>query len=95
MFIFSSHSQFLTLVVALRIERSATRLSDAFELPALDYLSIKSGASELNRPFFWVTRFLLPRQACFHLHLRPTTFNALWGIRTRPLRLERPPSLNQ
>ena len=37
MFIFSSHAQFLSLVVALRIERSATRLSDAFERPALDY----------------------------------------------------------
>jgi hypothetical protein len=37
MFIFSPHSQFLSLVVALRIERSATRLSDAFERPALDY----------------------------------------------------------
>lgn len=52
MFIFLSHSYYLFAVVALRIERSATRLSDAFERPALDYRSIKSGASELNRPFF-------------------------------------------
>jgi hypothetical protein len=51
MFIFSSHLQFLSLVVVLRIERSATRLSDAFERPALDYRSIKSGASESTAPF--------------------------------------------
>ena len=38
------------LVVALRIERSATRLSAAYGRPALDYLRvIKSGASESNR----------------------------------------------
>lgn len=48
-FSFSSHSQFLSAVVALRIERSAARLSDACERPALDYRSIKSGASESNR----------------------------------------------
>jgi hypothetical protein len=29
-----------------------------------------------------VTRLLLPRQSRFLLRLRPTTFNALWGIRT-------------
>jgi hypothetical protein len=45
MFVFSSHAQFLSLVVALRIERSATRLSDAFERPALDYrVSIQQSA---------------------------------------------------
>ena len=38
MFIFLTHAAFLSGVVALRIERSATRLSDAFERPALDYL---------------------------------------------------------
>ena len=38
MFISLTHATFLPGVVALRIERSATRLSDAFERPALDYL---------------------------------------------------------
>lgn len=35
---FLAHTTFLSGVVALRIERSATCLSDAFERPALDYL---------------------------------------------------------
>ena len=68
--VFPLGSRLLRLVVALRIELSATRLSAAPGPPALDYL-FKSGTSESNRPVYWATGLLPPNQACCHLHLCP------------------------
>ena len=51
-------------VVALGIELSATRLSAVFGQPALDYHVSRALRSRTET-------LLLPKQACFHLHLRP------------------------
>ena len=51
-------------VVALGIELSATRLSAGFGQPALDYHLGRALRSRTET-------LLLPKQACFHLHLRP------------------------
>ena len=49
-FILLTHAMFLSAVVALRIERSATRLSDAFERPALDYRGSCQRSAVSNQP---------------------------------------------
>jgi hypothetical protein len=51
-------------VVALRIELSATRLSAVYGQPALDYRLSRAPRSRTET-------FLLPKQACYHLHLYP------------------------
>ncbi len=59
------------LVVALRIELSAARLSAEHGPPALDDL----GMFLLSRaPRSRTENLLLPKQACFHLHLCPISF---------------------
>ena len=63
----------LLSVVALRIELSTTRLSAVSGQPALDYRAgrvprsrtARGGAAKQSTPL------LLPKQACFHLHLCP------------------------
>ena len=60
-------SSLSSTVVALRIERSATRLSDAFGRPALDYHPRNISRAPRSR----TENLVLPRHACSHLHLRP------------------------
>ena len=69
-------------VVALRIELSATRLSAGYGQPALDYRQSRAPRSRTET-------LLLPKQACFHLHLCPIVSSPC-GSRTQPARLERP-----
>ena len=68
-------------VVAPRIELSATRVSGGFGRPALDYrvvmceyvghLGVEPPVAE---PPTNENSLLLPKQACFHLHLYPMLF---------------------
>jgi hypothetical protein len=51
-------------VVALGIELSAAAVSGPLGQPALDYLISRAPRSRTET-------LLLPKQACFHLHLRP------------------------
>ena len=55
---------FSNSVVALRIELSATRLSAVSGQPALDYRLSRAPRSRTEN-------LLLPKQACYHLHLYP------------------------
>ncbi len=59
-------------------------------LPSSHFSRAPQGSSRL---VFLATRLLLPRQACFHLHLHPNVCS--WssspcGSRTQPSRLEKP-----
>ena len=60
----------LLQVVAPRIELSATRVSGGFGRPALDYHVVLKSRTPRSR----TETLLLPKQACFHLHLYPMLF---------------------
>lgn len=68
-------------VVVLGIELSATRLSAEYGQPALDYRSSRAPRSRTET-------LLLPKQACYHLHLYPISQAARVGVEPNLLGLK-------
>src|SRR4051812_45191598 len=64
---------YIAISGALRIELSVTALSGPSGQPVLDYRFSRALRSRTET-------LLLPKQACFHLHLRPITVQ---NVRTR------------
>ena len=75
-------------VVVLGIELSAIRLSAAVFPKMLGATSPRLPSSS-RAPRSRTETLLLPKQACFHLHLCPIVSSPC-GSRTQPARLERP-----